>query len=159
MKKKEHWPVLMATYLQSVRHQPFAWGSFDCCMFAADCVVAMTGTDPAAAFRERYNSASTAALALRNYAGAGLIATMDKIAEAHGWQKVDNVLRLQRGDVVLGSPAVLGGDHGLEATVGICAGTISLFVGDKGLIGVSTIETPGLPANVLCGWRIKAARD
>jgi len=161
MQKKENWHILMAEYLQSVRHNPFAWGSFDCCMFAADCIKAMSGVDPAAPFRDAYTDAATAITALRAYAGGLLIPTMEKVAANQDWQKVETVLRLQRGDVVIGNPDVeaLANDVGLDGTLGICAGTISLFVGAKGLLGVSTIETPGTDANILMGWRIKNGRD
>ncbi|GLX86380.1 hypothetical protein tloyanaT_26330 [Thalassotalea loyana] len=37
-------------------HKPFKWGENDCCLIAADLVSAMTGQDPAAAFRGTYDS-------------------------------------------------------------------------------------------------------
>ena len=42
--------------------QPFAWGTQDCCLFAADCVVISGGADP---FAERRGTYSDAAGALR----------------------------------------------------------------------------------------------
>lgn len=159
MNKKENWPELMQEYLQRVRDRPFAWGTFDCCMFAADCVMAMTGDDPASDFRGAYTDAETAARALVDYAGApGLIPTVEKIAAVHGWEEWNNPMRIGRGDVVLGNPDVLSAEVA-DGTMGICAGTISLFVGDKGLIGVSTIALPGKPKNILRGWHIKTVRD
>ena len=42
--------------LKARREQAFAWGSNDCCMWAADVVQAVTGTDPAADLRGRYST-------------------------------------------------------------------------------------------------------
>ena len=37
-----------------MRERPFAWGSHDCVMGAADAILAMTGEDPAEAWRGTY---------------------------------------------------------------------------------------------------------
>lgn len=42
---------LLFEFIESRRHQPFAWGSNDCCLFAADGVLAQTGVDLAATWR------------------------------------------------------------------------------------------------------------
>lgn len=60
-------------------HAPFDWGGNDCCMWAADCVRAMTGHDPAADLRGTY---ATAAGALRALDGAGGIEAMGARAGA-----------------------------------------------------------------------------
>lgn len=160
MNRKENWPLLMQEYLKGVRYNPFAWGTFDCCMFAADCVLAMTGEDAAAPFRGRYTDGPGAVKALREFSGGGLLLpTMEIVAANNGWEPIPNRMRVQRGDVVMGDPIVMGCELGIDGTLGICAGTISLFVGDAGLLGVSTIETPDTPPNITMAWRIKVARD
>jgi hypothetical protein len=50
------WPERLAALVEARRHAPFAWGSNDCLLFAADAVLACTGVDPAAAWRGRYGS-------------------------------------------------------------------------------------------------------
>jgi len=45
----------LAAFIDERRHRPFAWGEHDCCLFAADWVLALTGIDPAAALRARYD--------------------------------------------------------------------------------------------------------
>lgn len=50
---------------------PFAWGVHDCCLWAADCVLATTGHDPAAPFRGRYSTA------------AGALALLDELGGLH----------------------------------------------------------------------------
>ena len=55
---------------------PFAWGANDCCMFAADCVQALTGHDPAAAFRGTYSDARGAVKVLEAVGGLEHAAVM-----------------------------------------------------------------------------------
>ena len=47
----------------------FAWGQHDCCLFAADCVLAQTGIDLAADLRGTYTDAMGAARALQFIGG------------------------------------------------------------------------------------------
>jgi hypothetical protein len=44
------------------RSRPFAWGTWDCGIFAADAIQAMTGVDLGAGYRGQYSSAAEAAL-------------------------------------------------------------------------------------------------
>jgi hypothetical protein len=53
---------------------PFQWGGHDCCIFAADAVLACTGEDPAADLRGAYSNEMQAAKVLREYGGVGMIA-------------------------------------------------------------------------------------
>ena len=50
-------------------HTPFAWGEHDCCLWAADCVRTITGTDPAADVRGTYQTALEAARVLQATGG------------------------------------------------------------------------------------------
>jgi hypothetical protein len=60
------WEERLAVYRDRVEEEPFVWGTHDCALFAAGCVNAMTGVDPAAAFRGTYDSRIGAAEALRD---------------------------------------------------------------------------------------------
>ena len=51
MKRVNGWPGALVGFLNARARTPFAWGSNDCCSFAADAVVAITGTDPMADLR------------------------------------------------------------------------------------------------------------
>jgi hypothetical protein len=88
----ENWPSLLADFLAD--EKPFAWGSRDCCLFAADAVLCITGTDPAKGYRGRYKTAIGAARLQRLYGGLAGLMKKTGMEEVHP-------LRSHRGDVVL----------------------------------------------------------
>lgn len=55
--------------IEAARATPFAWGRHDCCLFAADCVLALTGVDHAAAWRGTYTDAVGAQRVLMRQGG------------------------------------------------------------------------------------------
>lgn len=48
------WLARLTAYVDEVRRRPYEPGTTDCALFAAGAVAAMTGNDPAAAYRARY---------------------------------------------------------------------------------------------------------
>lgn len=88
---------------------PFVWGVNDCCLFAADCVLAATGVDPAENLRLAYCDARGAARVLREHGG------MAKLAAKHCGTEIPPAYA-QFGDIGLldngGRPclAVFGGE-------------------------------------------------
>lgn len=52
----------------------FVWGSHDCALFGADCVLAQTDYDPAAGLRGTYSDAAGAARVIRDLGGLRAIA-------------------------------------------------------------------------------------
>lgn len=88
--KREDWEARLEAELS--KDAPFAWGRRDCCLFAADCVRAMTGTDPAAEYRGRYNSECAAAALVPN----GIEEAIDRVLG----QRIPP-MKAQRGDVVM----------------------------------------------------------
>lgn len=87
---------------------PFAWGSNDCCMFAADAVLAITGRDPAEDLRGTYSDERGARRLIQANGG------LTSIAAARSGPEVA-VAHARVGDVVLG---VTDGRESL----GICTG-------------------------------------
>lgn len=87
--------------------EPFAWGSNDCCLFAADAVAAETGADPAAPYRGTYDDERGAMRLVRSLGGLAAIATLG------GGVEVPPVLA-RAGDVVLG--------HVDRECLGVCMG-------------------------------------
>ena len=123
----EDWEERLSLRLDNVADKPFEWGSHDCALFAADCVKAMTGFDPAEAFRSRYDTQHGAAVALREHGAGTLLKTLKAI-----FGEPISPHFAQRGDVVMLD----------RTTTGICVGRFSYFVGrEEGVEGLLVIPT------------------
>lgn len=110
---------------------PFDWERNNCCLFAADWAVKLTGIDPAARWRVELNS-PIAALRIMNNEGG-----VERLAETtfakYNWPSV-NVRLAARGDIVLGAPP-----DG-AAALGVCAGLSSWFVAKEGIVNYPTLS-------------------
>lgn len=97
---------------------PFSWGLHDCCLWAADCVQATTGTDHAADYRGSYSNALQAARLMADLGGMAAL----------GGRAGPPIAPLQAGvgDVGL---VVQGG----QETLAICAGDVWLAPAADGL--------------------------
>lgn len=82
-------------FVESRKDVPFEWGKQDCCLFAADAVVAMGGEDYAAPYRGKYSTEIGAKRLLSKSAKDGLNGLISDILEP-----IDKNMA-QRGDVVL----------------------------------------------------------
>lgn len=136
--RHEDWPQRLHEFIESRRRTAFDWESNNCCFFACDGILTITGLDPAAGmFREVCHGALDAARLVRKHGGVEAIAEAQ--CEACGFPEVP-VLLAQRGDVLLmdvdrkyrpvGSP---GAGFAAQAVAGICIGTHGAFAGPKGL--------------------------
>ncbi|MFQ5535576.1 MAG: hypothetical protein ACE5EM_12670 [Sphingomonadales bacterium] len=126
--RKSDWPELLAREVEAAAERPFCWGKHDCCLFAANIVKAMTGDDPAKAFRGRYRTEFGARRALKRYGSGTLYHTLrslfgNPIPPARAW----------RGDLVY-----MVTENGPSA--GVCLGAIAAFASD-GLAFVPMSET------------------
>lgn len=81
--RHRQWQSRLAAVIDGRLSAPFAWGTNDCCMFAADCVQAVTGIDPAAALRGTYSNALEAVAALESLGG------IEALADAHSVSRVE----------------------------------------------------------------------
>lgn len=77
MNRKPGWETELSDYIASVRNKDFEYGTFDCCILISDAVVAMTGEDPMAEFRGKYDSLKTSIKALREIGQGDLESTLD----------------------------------------------------------------------------------
>ena len=63
------WRVRFDALISDCMSQPFSWGAQDCCLFAADCAVIVSGADPAAGLRGTYSDAAGALRTLQRIGG------------------------------------------------------------------------------------------
>lgn len=128
MERRSDWEPRLSAYLaERVDTITFEWGksdaatfAYDCALYVADGVEAMTGEDIAAPFRGKYSTAMGSAKALKKYGAGTLKSTFDALLPPKP------VGYARRGDVVM---------H--DGAVGICIGAVALFVRAEG-------EGPGL---------------
>ena len=108
------WPDRLIAEVERHRGMAFEWGASDCVSFFADCVVAITGDDPAADFRGWFSKRS-AASRMRSKGlksiEAGVLARFPSIP----------VAMAGRGDLVypakvdkMMAPAVITGAHAIS---------------------------------------------
>lgn len=69
------WQLRFAALVQERMSAPFVWGRHDCCLWAADVVLALTGLDPAAALRGQYSDELGALRLVRQLGGLPQIAS------------------------------------------------------------------------------------
>lgn len=123
----EDWHALLGAHIKAAFQRPFSWGEFDCCTFACDGILAMTGRDPMADLRGRYGTTLGAARALKAFAGGGLDEAAEHIA---GLLHAPEIMPLQagRGDCVLADT-----ENGPALGLVAMNGRIGLFAGPVGL--------------------------
>ena len=119
-KRLRDWQNRLQACLAQRSALPFTWGSHDCVLFAADCVQACTGTDPAAAMRGTYSDAIGAARLVHELGG------LAEIAAAHCGKEVSPTMA-QPGDIGL----VL--NAGREC-LAVCTGAVWHVPGGDGLV-------------------------
>jgi hypothetical protein len=68
-RRLQDWPLRLEALIAQRMAAPFEWGQRDCCLWAADVVLAVTGHDPAADLRGAYSTAAQAAAAIKRLHG------------------------------------------------------------------------------------------
>ncbi len=91
-----NWPMELSLFLRERRHTPFAWGTNDCLMFAADLVLRLTGQDLAAAWRGTYDTEEQANALLAEHGGV-----QGFLTQAFGFNGHRQLGTAQRGDIML----------------------------------------------------------
>jgi len=93
---------VLETFLHSRVATPFAWGSHDCCLFAADAILEVTGIDIADDFRGRYADEAGAFALIESVTGGATVAdAAAHCAAKHGFTEHRFPLMAQRGDLVV----------------------------------------------------------
>lgn len=98
--RHEHWPSRLHNYIHDNIDTPFVWGTFDCCLFTAGCIQAMTDQDCAAEWRGIYDSEEDIARIFHDRNYQGLTGAINEVAANFGVSMVSPKLA-QRGDVVM----------------------------------------------------------
>ena len=98
MKRLDNWPALLNTFFEKHKSNPGKWGEADCCMFACDAILAITGTDIAADVRGKYDTEDSAKEMLKERGGLNKLATTRMASYSC---EIINRNFAQRGDLVL----------------------------------------------------------
>lgn len=130
--RKHDWMIVLEALVKQRWVVPFLFGKNDCCLFAADCVLAITGEDPAQGLRGTYSTEKEAALLVRKLGG------VPSIAKARFGEEILPAF-MQVGDVAL--VKVMGQDM-----LAVCFGAHLLAPGPDGLVYVPL-------ENALQAWR------
>ena len=103
LNKIEHWATRsFHDFLLSRATAPFQWGTNDCCLFAADAILATTGTDIADDFRGLYNDETSAFALIQSVTGGTTVAdAAAHCAAKHGLVENTHPLMAKRGDLVV----------------------------------------------------------
>lgn len=117
--KTPGWELRLHRLFAARRRTPFAWGSFDCCIFALDAYEACTELRPQF---EPYDSALSAERVLASVGGMVALAT-----STIGSEPIP-VKFAQRGDIVLATNAAVWG-----TALAVCAGHVIYAPNTKGL--------------------------
>jgi len=127
-----NWPTVLHEQVEAARLRPFVWGSWDCCQFVGEVVVALTGRDQRELF-PTYSTEDEADAILAAHAG------MHGLLERAFGPPIP-VAFAKRGDIALVDLAL-----GLQP--GICLGSVCAAPGLKGLQFVPM-------SMALAAWRV-----
>ncbi len=127
MTRRATWPEELDSFIRDAAGKRFAWGRWDCFLFAAEGVRRLGGPNIAAGIKGTYNDAAGAAEAIAAW-GQDLEDGLTARCAALDMQEIPPALA-RRGDlVVLRLP---GGP-----TAGLCGGSTAWATGPSGVVSV-----------------------
>jgi hypothetical protein len=140
LKRTTHWLTReLDSFLRQSKSVPFAWGSNDCCLFAANAIEAMTGVDIADDFRGKYADESSAFALIASVTGGTTVADAAAwCVKKHGLSEwLDAAARplplmAKRGDLV-----VVENAGRLIAGVVDLSGKFVACMGESGTLSIS----------------------
>jgi len=121
MTRLHDWPLRFEALLKSRVSVPFAWGTNDCCTFAADVVIALTGADAMQDLRGTYSSEAEAEALIQALGGLpeALTRYLGEAVPAAYANTGDVALVLNEGQTVVavcnGGPVLAPGPRGVAA--------------------------------------------
>ena len=136
MIRREGWELRLDDFIKSRQNEKFNWGVHDCALFSCDAIREMTAIDVAYYFRDKYKTKDDAYQLLNQFAGGGLLETVQKLSAEFGVDEIKMEFA-GRGDWVLCNvPTVINeelptlGIIGMSGMVHI-AGTRQLQIFEK----------------------------
>lgn len=99
--RRPDWQSKLQQFLIESISLRFSYGEADCCLFVADAVLAMTGTDIAASYRGKYSTREEALTLAERETGKRSVAGIVKYGLNQAGLPIIAVSCAQRGDVVL----------------------------------------------------------
>ena len=114
--RKPDWAEQLNKYLTKLNTKTFKFGEYDCCIFVADAVLAMTGVDHMAEYRHNYETIE---------AGNVLLETL-------GQGSLFETLKSKFGEPLRGCYGRKGDIAFEDDSCGIVLGRSVLFIGEKG---------------------------
>ena len=100
LKRFQDWPSRLNEFFRISVDREFKWGEHDCCLFACDAILALTGVDPGKEFRGIYTTEAGAFRLMKKKCGGGLKEMATKVAAVVGLEEIP-LKFAQRGDVAL----------------------------------------------------------
>ena len=102
MTRIQGWEKLLTEFPERYGIAAFSWGTRDCCLLAADLVLAITGIDIAGKFRGKYTTESGAMETIAAVTGGKTVEdAVVWCAAKHGLTEWQHPLFAQRGDLAL----------------------------------------------------------
>lgn len=108
------WRSALSRHIALAAPKAPVWGTHDCALFPADGVLAMTGVDPAEAFRGHYTTPAGSLRALKRYGAGDLLSTF---AQA---------LRAVTGQPWPGDPCIITGDYGPTGAIWLATNIVTI---------------------------------
>lgn len=122
------WPERLDAFTQSAAEQEFVWGTYDCCLFAADWLRILTGVDPAQRLRGTYSSAEETEIFIAE--AGGIEALIDDAMRDFLGVVSSEPSFCRRGDICLV-------DTPLGYSLSVCLGEHAACAGLDGMVTVS----------------------
>lgn len=144
--KNEHWHTRSFNqFLTDSINVPFDWGTNDCCMFAANAILANTNIDIADDFRGKYTDEASAFALITTVTGVASPTVADAAAHCatkHGLVEYEHPLMAKRGDLVV-----------ISNCGALIAGVVHL--NGRDVISVSQTGAVRLPiTNIVRSWSV-----
>ncbi len=141
MARLANWQANLTALIEIKRNEPFAFGTFDCSLWAGLAIEAVNGINIYSKYTGTYTTAFGAAKRLRQVDKVKTpIEVFDK---ALGERQP--IAFAKKGDIVFTSDSELVPGHfdAFGPVLGVCYGHNSVFVGELGLILIETFKLDG----------------